>query len=116
MDDLDKSDEFLSSSEKDFYSNWSEAFKYYDHTYGWKPYETTTHDGYIITAFNIFKKEYCLKNQDNPTSVIYMPGLGTDVSREINLDLQINPSGDSVWWFHLLEAGYDVWLANFRGS
>ena len=46
-----------------------------------------------------------------------MPGLGNEPTRELIASiLQANSADDLNWWFKLIEEGYDVWLANFRGT
>ena len=47
-----------------------------------------------------------------------MPGMGADPKRDLVIELSINHkyNHNLIWWVQLTEAGYDVWLAFFRGT
>ena len=57
----------------------------YEKDYAWDPFQTTTEDGYILTAFKVFKRGKSGKNgyghyygNDKTESVIFQHGYGLD--------------------------------------
>jgi hypothetical protein len=46
----------------------------YENEYGWEPYKVETDDGYILTMFKIFKRNYTGKTE----SILFQQGYGLD--------------------------------------
>ena len=80
--------------------------------YGWEAFTLTTEDDYILTLFHITdKKGYDIEQDESLKPVLFMPGQGTDSTASI---LPIKTVEPMV--FQLFDNGFDVWMANNRGT
>ena len=80
--------------------------------YSWEAFTMTTEDNYILTTFHITGKiGHDIQQDPSLNPVLLMPGQGTDSTSAI---LPIKPVEPMV--FQLFDRGFDVWLANNRGT
>jgi lysosomal acid lipase/cholesteryl ester hydrolase len=83
----------------------------YEDEYGWEPYPVETEDGYELTVFKVFKRDYT-----GPTeSVLFQQGYGQDATSTLEAMNEYWP-GEKHHWFKAIDEGYDVWFNNFRGT
>lgn len=84
--------------------------------YSWEPYETTTDDGYILTTFRV------TGNLNDPTPRIIDPDLKPlIIMAGYTCDSTCWVTADPAWSdtptpLALFDSGFDVWMANNRGT
>jgi len=90
-----------------------DAFKSMDYFcesngYSWEKYDVTTEDGYILNLWRIPGR----KGDDSADKapVLLQPCLDCDMM------VWVSNSADKAPAFLLVDAGYDVWLGNNRGT
>ena len=98
-----------------------EAFNTASQKYGsveWEPYEVTASDGAITTVFHLSGNSSTFKEKAKGQSILLVHGSFMDATS------WFNPEGYGITFqgddkplpLALLNAGYDVWLANMRGT
>ena len=92
---------------------WAETMSIWG--YQWEKYDVTTDDGYILTTFRITgdDKGNPLKPTKPPVVIVhglYMDALVWMIGQDLNL------FAEKPFQLGLADAGYDVYLANSRGT
>ena len=80
--------------------------------YGWDKYPVLTEDGYTIAMIRLFKQGENRYSQIDRPPVLIGHGLGMTSEAYLVKDDEFNYS-PAIW---ALESGWDVWLANNRGT
>ena len=82
--------------------------------YTWESHNVATDDDYILTAFRVTGNQDGPLNPDKPPVVI-IHGSFMDAASWLGSQYW-NPEGVKPFHFMLADAGYDVFLANTRGT
>ena len=103
--------EYPSAADRTKYPEWASAMEDFEDEYGWQPYEVTTDDGYILTLFKVFKRGYT----GETGSILFQQGYGQDATSVLEV-MNDYFGSEKHHWFKAIDAGYDVWFNNFRGT
>ena len=110
----------IAFSKKDLeFDRWAKPLK--ELGYEWESVPVVTKDNYELTLFNIFGKDTKLIVDKQPVLIVH--GLYTDAAWWIEMQRQTDVRPDyreygdiTPWMLQLADKGYDVWMANSRGT
>merc|ERR1712110_202067 len=98
-------------AERDLYPEWEAAMADYENEYGWDAHDVTTEDGYKLTLFKVFKRNYTGETD----AVLFQQGYSQDATSVFEAMNAYYP-GEKHHWFKVIDEGYDIWFNNFRGT
>ena len=81
--------------------------------YDWEAVKVTTDDDYILTTFHILGKTGEARNTTSAGSVLIQHGDQEDGTSWMS---NYHNSGNTSFHLQLVDAGYDVWIGNNRGT
>ena len=103
--------------QKTTYQAFNDAIAIWDQP-SWEPYEVTASDGAITTLFHLKGNAATFKEQANGQSILLNHGSFMDATSWFKPEGYgiTFEEGDKPLPIALLDMGYDVWLANMRGT
>ena len=98
---------------KQMFTKFEKAFKIWDgYNMDWEPHTLRTDEGYILTIMKVFSSD---PDQKSKGSVILANGLFNDAASWFWTNDHV-PDGPLPLPFRIVQAGYEVWLPNMRGT